>query len=155
MLRSTITGGTLIAQSTRRADGRADATDDEHHQGEVVEAARPRREALRTARLLVRAPARAAPERQAGCRRRGHGQEAPAAPDAVARAERRQARHTGPPGSLAGARGPCAAGARAQIGHPAAAAGPRRADQAARGAAGEPGRERAAAFLARRVVPVR
>src|SRR5204863_9589648 len=75
MLRSTSTGGRLITESTRRADGRADATNDDADQGEVVEAARSCGEADRDPRLLLRATARAAPERQARRRRRGHGQE--------------------------------------------------------------------------------
>ena len=51
------------------------------HQGEVLEAPQPGREPDRDARLLVRADARAAPERQARRRRRRHGEEAARAPD--------------------------------------------------------------------------
>src|SRR6266536_2971818 len=102
MLRSTITGGRLVAESTRRANGRADESDDDRDQGEVLEAAQPGREALRDARLLLRAPARAAPEREAGRRGRGHRQEAARDPDADPGAERRQARVAGAPGARAG-----------------------------------------------------
>src|SRR4029450_6447587 len=104
MLRSTITGGTLNVETTRRADGRADGADDEHHQGEVVEAARPHGETFRAARLLVREAARAAPERETRRRRRCHGEEAARAPDAVARAERPQAGAPRPPRARAAAR---------------------------------------------------
>src|SRR5204862_4525698 len=115
MLRWTITGGTLNVETTRRADGRADAANDEHHQGEVVEAARPHGETFRAARLLVREAARTAPEREARRRRRGHVEEAARAPDADARAERRQAGHPGATGGRAGPCGSGAAGARAQV----------------------------------------
>src|SRR5207302_1941570 len=146
MLLSTITAGTLPPRiATRRANGRSDGTDDDDHQGEVLEAAQSGGKALRDARLLVRAAARAAPEREAGSRRRGHGQEASAAADPDPRAERRQARHAGAPGGLAGTRGPCQSGAGAQVRGPAATSGARRPDQAARGAAGEARRERATA----------
>src|SRR5881394_3377402 len=137
MLRSTITGGTLNVETTRRADGRADGANDEHHQGEVVEAARSHGETFRAARLLVREAARTAPEREARRRRRGHGEEAARASDADARAERRQAGHPGAAGCRAGARGSCAAGARAQVRRSVAAPGARRPDQAARVTAGE------------------
>src|SRR5690242_13649291 len=104
MLLSTITAGTLPPRiATRRANGRSDATDDDDHQGEVLEAAQPGGEALRDARLLVREAARAPPERKAWSRRRRHGQEAPRDPDADARAERSQARHPGSAGGRAGA----------------------------------------------------
>src|SRR3954452_24824889 len=127
MLRSTITAGTLPARiATRRADGRVDATDDDGDQVEVLEAAEPCREAFRDARLFLRAPARTAAERQARSRRRGHGQEAPAAADPDAAAERRQARHPGAAGDGAGARGSGPSGARAQVRHSATAPGPRR-----------------------------
>src|SRR3954471_4489874 len=155
MLRSTITAGYATrANPTRRADGGVDATDDDGDQGEVLEAAEPRREAFRDPRLFVRAPARAAAERQAWGRRRGHGQEAPAAADPVAGAERRQARHPGSTGAGAGARGSGPPGARAQVGDSAAAAGAGRAGEAARGAAAEARRQRAAAFGTRRGVPL-
>src|SRR6266536_1395849 len=156
MLLSTITAGTLPARiATRRANGRADGTNDDADQGEVVEAARPGGKALRDPRLLLRAAARAAPEREAWSRRRGHSQEASAAADADPRAERRQARHTGAPGALAGARGSRPPGAGAKIRSPAAAPGARRSGRAARGAAGEARRERAAAVGASRVLPLR
>src|SRR5205814_4668115 len=103
MLRSTITGGTLDVETTRRADGRADGADDEHHQGKVVEAARPHGETFRPARLLVREAARTAPERETRRRRRGHGEEAARASDADARAERREAGHSSATGCRAGA----------------------------------------------------
>src|SRR5689334_20846471 len=155
MLRSTITAGTLTARpATRRRNGEFVATDDDSDQGEVLEVPEPSREAVRDARLLVREAARAAPERQARRRGRGHLQEAAAAADAAARAERRQARHAGAPGARRGARRSGPRGPRAEVGSPAAAAGSRRADQAARAAAGEARRERAAAVRARRVVPV-
>src|SRR6266566_6400651 len=124
MLLSTITAGTLPPRSaTRRANGRSDATDDDDHQGEVLEAAQPGGEAFRDARLLLRAATRATPERETRSRRRGHGQEASAAADADARAERRQARHAGAPGGFAGTRGPRPPGAGAQVRRPAAAPG--------------------------------
>src|SRR4051812_34722587 len=114
MLLSTITAGTLPPQiTTRRGNGRSDGTNDDDHQGEVLEAAQPCGEALRDTRLLVRAAARAAPEREAGRCRRGHGQEASAVADSDPRAERRQARFAGPPGCLAGTRGSRPPGARA------------------------------------------
>src|SRR5947208_2882367 len=70
MLLSTITAGTLPPRiATRRANGRSDGTDDDDHQGEVLEAAEPCGEALRDARLLLRAAARATPEREARSRR--------------------------------------------------------------------------------------
>src|SRR5437870_6998095 len=156
MLLSTITAGTLPPRiATRRANGRSDGTDDDDHQGEVLEAAQPGGEALRDARLLLRAAARAAPEREAGRRRRRHGQEASAAADADPRTERRQARHAGPPGALAGARRSRPPGTRAQVRGAAAAPGARRADQAARGSAGEARRERATALDAGRGLPLR
>src|SRR3954468_8383849 len=106
MLLSTITAGTLPPRiATRRANGRSDGTNDDDHQGEVLKAAQSGGEALRDTRLLVRTAARAAPERQAGSRRCGHGQEASAAADTDPRAERRQARHAGSAGGLAGTRG--------------------------------------------------
>src|SRR6266487_5835113 len=150
MLRSRSTGGRLVGESTRRADGRADGTNDDADQGEVVETARPGGKALRDPRLLVRATARAPPEREAWSRRCGHGQEASAVANADARAERRQARHASAPGAITGARGSRPPGAGAEIGSSAAAAGARRSDQAARGATGEARRERAAAFRASR-----
>ncbi len=101
-------------------------------QGEVLEAAQPGGESDRDARLLVRADARAAPERQARRRRRRHCEEAARAPDAEARAERRQARDAGAPGSRCESRRSRAAGARAQGGRAAAAPGTRRAGAAAR-----------------------
>src|SRR6266566_597156 len=156
MLLSTITAGTLPPRSaTRRANGRSDATDDDNHQGEVLEAAEPGGEAFRDPRLLVRAAARAAPEREAGSRRRRHGQEAAAAADADPRAERRQARHAGPPGALAEPRGSRPPGTRAQVRGAAAAPGARRADQAARSSAGEARRERATALDTGRGLPLR
>src|SRR4029453_13993867 len=151
MLLSTITAGTLPRKSQLGGpNGRADATDDDDHQGEVLEAAQPGGKALRDPRLLVRAAARAAPEREGGRRRRRHGQEAPPAANADPRAERRQARHAGAPGARAGARGSRPPGTRAQVWGAAAASGARRADQAARDAAGETRRERATAFDAGR-----
>src|SRR5689334_6911970 len=103
------------------------------HQGEVECAAEPRREPERDARLLIRAPTRVAAERQARHRRRGHGEEAAADPDPAARAKRRPARHAGAPGARRRTRGSRPSGARAQVGDPAAAAGPRYAGDAARG----------------------
>src|SRR4051812_38828231 len=114
MLRSTITGARLTPRiATRRAEGGVDGTDDDADQGEVLAAARSGGEALRDARLLLRAATRAASERQAGRRRRRHGEEASAAADAAAGAERRQAGNASEAGAGRGARGSCAAGARA------------------------------------------
>src|SRR3954463_9638068 len=156
MLLSTITAGTLPPRiATRRANGRSDGTNDDDHQGEVLEAAQPGGEALRDTRLLVRAAARAAPEREAGRCRRGHGQEAAAVADSEPRTERRQARFAGPPGCLAGTRGSRPPGARTQVRGSAAAPGARRADQAARGAAGDARRERATALGTSRSIPLR
>src|ERR687886_1871119 len=156
MLRSTITKARLTARTaTRRADGRADGTDDDADQGEVLAAPEPCREAVGDARLLVRAPARAAPEREARGRRRGHGQEAAAAANAAARAERSEAGDPGAPGACGRPRGSRPAGARAEVRGSAAAAGPRRPGSGARAAAGEARRERAAAVGARRGLPVR
>src|SRR3954453_17821222 len=155
MLRSRSTGGRLVAESTRRANGRSDRTDDNADQGEVFEAAQPRGKALRNARLLVRAAARAAPERQARSRRCGDGEEAAAAPDAVPRAERGQARHASAPGGFAGTRGSRSPGAGAEIRGAAAAAGARRTDQAAGSATAEARRKRATAIRAGRVLPLR
>src|SRR5437764_3487301 len=92
-------------------------------QGEVQRAAEPRREPAGNARLLLRAPAGVAPERQARRRRRGHGEEAAADPDPAARAERRQARYAGPAGRRRRPRGPRPPGPRAEVGDPAAAPG--------------------------------
>ena len=83
------------------------------HQGEVLEAARPRREPDRDARLFVRAAVAAAPERQARHRGRRHVEEA--ARDADSSSSRAgQARDAGAPGAGGGPRGSRAAGARAQ-----------------------------------------
>src|SRR6266516_6044035 len=156
MLLSTITAGTLPRKSQLGGpNGRADATDDDDHQGEVLEAAQPGGKALRDPRLLVRAAARAATECEAGRRRRRHGQEASTASDAGPRAERRQTRYAGQAGARAGARGSRPPVARAQVRGSAAAPGSRRAGQAARGAAGEARRERATALHAGRSVPLR
>src|SRR5512132_622114 len=156
MLLSTITAGTLLRKSQLGGpNGRADATDDDDHQGEVLEAAQPGGKALRDSRLLVRAAARAAPEREAGRRRRRHGQEASPAANADPRAERRQARHAGATGPRAGARGSRPPGTRAQVRGSAAASGARRPDQAARGAAGEARCERTTALDAGRGLPLR
>src|SRR5438034_553374 len=78
-------------------------------QGEVLEAARPRRESGGNVGLLVRAAARAAPERQARDRRRGDRQEATRVAGDAAAAERGQARCAGAPGSGSGPRGSRAA----------------------------------------------
>src|SRR5215212_3673362 len=155
MLRSRSTGGRLIAEPTRRADGRPDGTDDDADQGEVLEAAEPRGEALGDARLLVRAPARAAPEREARSRRRGHRQETAPAPDADPRAERRQTRHTGAPGPVAGTRGSRPAGTGTKIRGSATAPGARHAGEAARSPAGEARRERTTTVRAGGVLPLR
>src|SRR2546421_1422932 len=156
MLRSTITAARLTRRTaTRRADGRVARTDDDSDQGEVLEAPEPSREAFRDARLLVRAAAGAAPEREARRRGRRYGEETARASNPAARAERRQARHAGTAGPRRRPRGSCARGAGAKVRGPAAAAGPRRSDQGARGAAGEARRQRAATVGARRVVPLR
>src|SRR5512132_1597923 len=156
MLLSTITAGTLLRKSQLGGpNGRADATDDDDHQDEVLEAAQPGGKALRDPRLLVRAAARAAPEREAGRRRRRHGQEASPAANADPRAERPQARHAGATGPWAGARGSRPPGTRAKVRGAAAAPGARRADQATRGPAGEARCERATALHPRRGFPFR
>src|SRR3954469_7360847 len=85
MLRSSSIDGTLTAKTIRRTDGRLDATGLDGDQGEVFEGPRPGRKSHRDARLLVRADAGAAPERQARRRRRRHSQEAARPPDAAAR----------------------------------------------------------------------
>src|SRR5439155_370602 len=56
MLLSTITAGTLPPRiATRRANGRSDGTDDDDHQGEVLEAAEPCGEALRSEKEVIKA----------------------------------------------------------------------------------------------------
>src|SRR5437588_13030203 len=103
MLLSTITAGTLPPRiATRRANGRSDGTNDDDHQGEVLEAAQSGREALRDTRLLIRAAARDAPEREAGHGRGGRGQEASTVADSDPRGQRRQALFARPPGCHAG-----------------------------------------------------
>src|SRR4051812_8901064 len=154
MLRSSSIDGTLTAKTIRRTDGRLDATGLDGDQGEVFEGPRPGRESHRDARLLVRADAGAAPERQARRRRRRHGQEAARAPDDAARAERRQARDAGPPGARSRPRGSRAPGARAEGGRPATAPGSRRPGEAAAVATGEARRLAAAAADEDRGVPL-
>src|SRR5512135_3592194 len=115
MLRSTsITALGYLDTAKRRIDGRALVADHAHHQVEVLEAAEPDGEPDGDARLLVRADAAAAPERQARRRRRGHGEEAAGDPDPGARAERRQAGDAGAAGCRGQPRGSRAPGARAQ-----------------------------------------
>src|SRR5438874_10224057 len=147
MFRSISTGGTLDVNTIRRTDGRLDVTGVDGDQGEVLEAARPRREPHRDARLLVRADAPAAPECQARRRGRRHSQEAARTPDNAARAERRQARDAGAPGAHRRPRGSRPAGARAEGRRPAAAPGPRRAGARARWPAGEARRVAATAAV--------
>src|SRR5438132_13545603 len=125
-------------------DARVDVARVERGQGEVLEAARPRRGSERDARLLVRAAAPAAPEREARGRGRRHGEEAAPDADGAARAERGQARHAGAPGARLRPGGSGATGTRAEVRSPAAAPGARPAGAAARGPAGEAGREREA-----------
>src|SRR5688572_28245771 len=127
-------------------NGRLDVTTLDGGEGEALEAARPGGGPGLDARLLVRETARAPPERQTRRGRRGHCEEAAAAPDAAARGEPRQARHAGPPGALAGPGGSRARSARAQVGRPGAAAGARPAGAGARGPAGEAHPERAPAL---------
>src|ERR1700730_5143446 len=122
MLRSISTLGTLTGNSTRRTDGRPDGTRFDSREGEILEAARPRGEPERDARLLLREAARAPAERQARCRRRRHREETSRAPDHAARAERRQARDPGAAGARRGTRRPRPPGAREEDGSPAAAA---------------------------------
>src|ERR687887_490163 len=131
MLRSISTAGTLPPKLRRRSDGRLDVPRVPRRQVEALEAARPRGEPDRDARLLVREAARAAPERQARRGRRRHGEEADPDAERDARAERRQARDAGPPGARGGARRPRPAGAGAQVRDPAAAAKPPRPGEAA------------------------
>src|SRR2546423_1506963 len=146
MLRSTSTGARLPPKSaTWRFDARPDVTRLDGRQGEVLEAARPRRGSRRDPRLLVRAAASAATEREARRRGRRDREEAPRDADAAARAERRQARDTGTPSGRGRSRGPRAPGARAEVRHPAAAPGARPAGAGTRGAAGEARREPEAA----------
>src|SRR5579884_1259631 len=154
MLRWTSTGCTLVLNSIRRTDGRLDVPRVVDRQGEVLEAAEPRREPDGDSRLLVRADARAAAEREARRRGRRDGEEAARAPDDAARAERRQARDAGAAGGRRRARGSRAAGAAEEGGGPAAAAGARRAGEAARGPAAEADRVAAVARDAHRGVPV-
>ncbi len=126
-----------------------------HHdrQGEVLEAARSRRESRRDARLLLRGAAPPAPERQAWHRRRGDREEA--ARDAVQHdaAAGRQARRPGEAGAAGESRGSCPRGADPQ----GRDAGPARRDHAAgpaaRGPAAEARRGREAALDEDRVVP--
>src|SRR5919197_2559572 len=106
MLRSVSTAGRLPTKRPRRIDGRPDVPRVTRRQVEALEAARPRREPDRDARLLVREAARAAPERQARRGRRRPGEEADPDAERDARAERRQARDAGPPGARGGTRGP-------------------------------------------------
>src|SRR5947208_619185 len=115
MLRSISMVGTLLDTPPRRTDGRPDVPRVARRQVEDFEDARPRREPNRDARLLVREAAGVAPERQARRRRRRDRQEAIADADADARAERRKARDAGAPGAGRRARGPRAAGARAEV----------------------------------------
>src|SRR5438552_6776441 len=131
------TAVTLPGTPTRRTDGRSDGTHVPDHQGEILEAAQPGREPHRDARLLLRADAPAAPERQAGRRRRRDREEEARDPDAADRAERREARDAGAPGRRGRTRGPRAAGARAQGGGPDAAPGARPAGAAVGRPAGE------------------
>src|SRR5437870_11978786 len=146
MLLPISTSGTLTVEpTTRRTDGRPDATREPDREGENLEAAQPGGESDRNARLLLRAAAAAPAERQARGRRRRHLEEAAPDADGPARAERGQARDAGTAGARREPRGPRAPGARAQGGRPAAAAGTRPADPAARGAAGEARLLRAAA----------
>src|SRR5438270_46131 len=134
MLRATSTGARLPPESaTWRFDARPDVTRLDDRQGEVLEAARPRRGSRRDPRLLVRAAAPAAPEREARRRGRRHGEEAPPNADGAARTERRQAGDAGAAGPGRGPRGPRAAGARAEVGRAAAAPGARPAGARARG----------------------
>ena len=96
----------------------------------------------RDARLRLPEAGRAASERQEGHRRRRHVEEAP--PDAVpeARAAGGQARHAGPPGAVAGPRGPGPRRARAQDRRPDRAPVARPAGHGAREPAGAADRER-------------
>src|SRR3954452_15071963 len=110
LLRMFIAGRLTRAPAHRRIDARPDVTRRDCDQGEVLEAARPRREPERDAGLLVRAPAAVAPEREARRRRRRHLQETARAADQDARAEPRQAGHAGPRGARPEPRGSRAAG---------------------------------------------
>src|SRR5918912_3710074 len=123
MLRSINTAAARLTAriATRRANGRVDGSCLDGGQGKVLEAARPSGESGGDARLLVRATARAAPEREARRRRRRDGQEAAAAADGESRAVGREARVAGASGDGGGARGSRATGARAQVGRTAAA----------------------------------
>src|SRR5689334_18585159 len=100
--------------TTRRTDGRPDATREPDREGEDLEAAQQGGEPDRDARLFVRAAASALAERQARHRGRRHLQEAAADADGAAGAERREARDPGAAGAGGEPRGSRAAGARAQ-----------------------------------------
>src|ERR1022692_1534843 len=154
MLRSTSTALGYLDTAKRRIDGRPLVTDHADHQVEVLEAAQPDGESDRDARLLVRADAGAAPERQARRRRRGHGEETAGDPDPGARAERGHARDAGAAGGGGEPRGSRAPGARAQGPGAAAAPGARHAGAAARRAAGEADRLAAPARGEDRVLPL-
>src|SRR6476646_5933358 len=153
MLRSTITVARLDAPLPRRTNGRTDVTRVAGGEVEVLEAARPRRGSRRDPGLLLREAARAAAERQARDRRRRHGQEAARASGDAAAAEPGQARRAGARGAGGRPRGPRPAGAGAEVRPAAAAAVARRADHAARAAAGEADRERADALGQGRGLP--
>ena len=118
--------GTAIGGS----DGRLDRAHVHRREGEGLQAARPRRRPGRDARLQLPEAGRTAAERQEGHRRRGDRQEAPADAGELAAAERRQARHAGPPGAVRRPGGPRANGARTQERGADRAAGARHAGRA-------------------------
>src|SRR5215210_5032596 len=138
MLRS-ISIGPLGYAETEEEEPRG-WSDRAHVSGRQVkteQASRSGRGPVRDARLLVRAAAGAAAERQAWNRRRHDLEEAARAADDEARGEPRQARHPGSGRSRGGPGGSRAAGARAQGLCAAAAPGSRQADRAARRPAAE------------------
>src|SRR6478736_3370951 len=99
MLRSISTVARLLAPTRGGvANGRLVGAHQDDLRSKDVEGTRPRGESDRDARLLLRAAAQPAAEREAGHRRRGHGEEAAAAPAEPARAERREAGDTGASG---------------------------------------------------------
>ena len=138
----------------RRTNGRSDVTRVADRESEVLEAAQPGGEPDRDARLLLRADADAAPERQARRRRCRHGEETARDPDAEGRAERRQARDPGATGARRQPRGSRTPGAREEGRGAAAAPGARRPGQAAPDPAGQPHRRAADARDAHRGVPL-
>src|SRR6266702_3628484 len=87
---------TVPTRTRRRTHAGPDGTGVHDHQGEVLEAPRPRREPVRDPRLLVRGAAPPAPEREARDRGRRDREEAARAAVHLDAAAGRQARRPGP-----------------------------------------------------------